>query len=55
MAAPGFLGLLRKALPRSVQEAVVAEVHKDLVHQPDEVVQAHVPREAFGEVPREPR
>jgi protein required for attachment to host cells len=51
MAAPGFLGLLRAELPHSVQKAVVAEVHKDLVHQPDEVVRGHLPREAFADLP----
>jgi protein required for attachment to host cells len=48
MAAPSFLGLLREALPQSVQKAIVAEVHKDLVHQSDGIVQEHLPPEAFG-------
>lgn len=51
MAAPSFLGVLRGVLPRSVQKAVVAEVHKDLVHQPDSIVQEHLPRESFGLLP----
>jgi protein required for attachment to host cells len=50
MAAPAFLGLLRAALPRAVKKAVVAEVHKDLVHQSDQVVKGHLPREAFGDL-----
>ena len=47
MAGPAFLGLLRQALPKSLRSMVVAEVHKDLVHEADEAVQAHLPREAF--------
>lgn len=50
MAAPAFLGLLREALPRAVKKVLVAEVHKDLVHQSDEVVREHLPREAFKEL-----
>lgn len=50
MAAPAFLGLLREALPKTVRSKVVAEVHKDLVHQDDETVRAHVPPEAFSPV-----
>lgn len=47
MAAPGFLGLLRDALPASVRPAIVAEVGKDLVHQDVAAVQAHLPAAAF--------
>lgn len=50
MAAPAFLGLLREALPRSVKRVIVAEVHKDLVHQSDQVVREHLPGEAFGDL-----
>jgi protein required for attachment to host cells len=49
MAPPAFLGLLRKALPQSLRTLVAAEVVKDLVHQPPEVLQAHLPGEAFRE------
>lgn len=51
MAAPAFLGLLRKALPDSVRLHVAAEVGKDLVHEPPAMLQAHVPEEAFRELP----
>ena len=50
MAGPAFLGLLREVLPRAVKKVVVAEVHKDLVHQSDEVLREHLPREAFGDL-----
>lgn len=42
MAAPAFLGLLRKALPPSVRATVAAEIRKDLVHESPEALQAHV-------------
>jgi protein required for attachment to host cells len=48
MAGPAFLGLLRAALPDAVRAAVVAEVPKDLIHQPESVVRAHLPREALA-------
>jgi protein required for attachment to host cells len=48
MAGPAFLGLLREALPKSLRAMVVAEVASDLVHQPEEAVQAHLPRDVFG-------
>lgn len=48
MASPAFLGLLRQALPKAMQSLVVAEVAKDLLHQDDEAVQSHLPREAFN-------
>jgi len=47
MAEPGFLGVLRKALPSSLSSAVIAEVAKDLAHQPESAVRAHLPPEAF--------
>lgn len=49
VAAPAFLGILRKALPESLRTSVAAEVVKDLVHQSDEVLRAHLPEEAFRE------
>jgi protein required for attachment to host cells len=51
MAAPGFLGLLRKAMPSGVRSQVTAEVGKDLVHEPPRTIRAHVPEEAFRELP----
>jgi len=50
MAAPAFLGLLREALPRAVKSVIFAEVHKDLVHQTDDVVRQHLPQEAFRDL-----
>jgi protein required for attachment to host cells len=50
MAGPAFLGLLRELMPKSLQEIMVAEVCKDLVHEDDSGVLAHIPREAFEPV-----
>jgi len=50
MAAPAFLGLLRKALPDSVRMHVAAEVRKDLVDEPPVTLPTHVPEEAFQEL-----
>ncbi len=47
MAEPGFLGVIRKALPRVVGSSVTAEIPKDLVHQTEEVVRAHLPAEVM--------
>jgi protein required for attachment to host cells len=48
MAGPAFLGMLRSALPKSLDLVVAAEIPKDLVHETDESVQAHLPREVFS-------
>jgi len=50
MAAPAFLGLLRQLLPDSVRACVVAEVGKDLLHQPPSVLQAHIPQDALHQL-----
>lgn len=47
MAAPKFLGELRRALPDPLRALVKAEIHKDLVHQPVSVVREHLPSDAF--------
>jgi len=47
MAPPGFLGLLREALPASVRAIVAGEVGKSLVHEEAPAVAAHVPADAF--------
>ena len=47
MAEPAFLGLLRQVLPKSLMNRVVAQVHKDLVHQDEQAVLGHVPTEVF--------
>jgi len=44
IAAPAFLGLLRAALPKAVGATIVAEIPKDLIHQPESAVRAHLPR-----------
>lgn len=50
MAAPGFLGVLRKAIPESVRSSVAAEVHKDLVRGSVRAMQTHIPQEVFREL-----
>jgi protein required for attachment to host cells len=47
MAGAPFLGTLRAALRKSVRATLIAEIPKDLVHQTEREVRAHVPREAF--------
>lgn len=51
MAAPAFLGLLRKVLPGSVRPHIAAEVGKDLVSEPPASVRAHIPPAVFSEPP----
>ncbi len=55
MAGPPFLGVLRAALPESVRASLIAEVPKDLVHQPDRAVRDHLPPEVFQALPQTPR
>lgn len=43
MAGPPFLGVLRAALTKHVTDAVVAEVPKDLIHEPESAIRAHLP------------
>jgi len=50
MAAPPFLGVLRKVLPDSVRVQVAAEVHKDIVSEPPASVRAHIPPEVLREL-----
>lgn len=47
MAAPGFLGLLRDAMPASLRSVISAEITKDLVHEPAAAVQWYLPPNAF--------
>jgi protein required for attachment to host cells len=51
IAAPAFLGHLREALPKSLRTSLAAEVDKDLVRQPEEAIQAHLPPAAFRQQP----
>jgi protein required for attachment to host cells len=43
MAGPRFMGMLRQAMPKHLQDLVVAEVIKDLMHEPEDAVRAHLP------------
>lgn len=43
MAGPPFLGLLRDVLPKAVAAVVAASVNKDLVHRPEQEIEAHMP------------
>ncbi len=51
MAAPAFLGLLRKVLPDSLRPHLAAEVGKDLVNEPPAKMRAHIPPDVFSELP----
>jgi protein required for attachment to host cells len=42
-AGPQFMGMLRAAMPKHLADLVVAEVTKDLVHEPENRVLAHLP------------
>jgi protein required for attachment to host cells len=44
VAGPAFLGLLRAAMPKHVQSAVIGEVAKDLVHLSKTALRSHLPR-----------
>lgn len=43
VAGPQFMGMLRSAMPRPLADLVVAEVHKDLMHEPESSVLAYLP------------
>ena len=47
MAEPRFLGLMRRALPAELAAIVAVEIPKDLVHQAEAVVRAHLPPAAL--------
>ena len=47
MAAPRFLGLLRECLPEALRHRVAAEVQKDLMHEPESAVLAHLGDDAL--------
>jgi len=48
VAEPGFLGLLREALPRAFDSLKVTAVAKDLASEDEEVVRRNLPEDAFG-------
>lgn len=43
MAGPTFLGLLRESLPKTLEHVIVAQVNKDVVHQPEGTIVTYVP------------
>jgi protein required for attachment to host cells len=43
IAAPRFLGALRKAIPAALHAKIRHEIHHDLVHQTEDVIRAHLP------------
>ena len=43
IAAPRFLGALRKAIPAALHAKIRHEIHHDLVHQTIEVIRTHLP------------
>ena len=43
-----FLGTLRAALPKHVRESVFEEIPKDLLHEPEGALQAHVMKALTG-------
>jgi protein required for attachment to host cells len=47
MAAPAFLGLLRKAMPDALRAVLSCEIDKNLVHSDAQAVKDHLPREVF--------
>jgi len=50
IAEPRFLGELREVMPKSLVNAVVLSVNKDLVHQDDQTIRKHLPAEIFAEL-----
>lgn len=51
MAPPAFLGLLRREMPAVLHAMVTAEIGKDLVHEPPEMLGAYLPRGTFTRRP----
>jgi protein required for attachment to host cells len=51
IVAPSFLGVLRKALPKSLQSDVAAAVAKDLQDPTEKEVREHIPPQAFKTMP----
>ena len=48
IAPPGFLGLIRRALPDSLHALVTAEIGKDLVHAPPSRLRSYLSPELFA-------
>lgn len=51
IAPPAFLGLLREEMPAAVRAMLSAEVGKDLVHEPPEVLNGYLPLGTFARQP----
>lgn len=51
MAPPAFLGLLRREMPAALHAMVTAEIGKDLVHEPPEMLGTYLPRGTFARRP----
>lgn len=51
IAPPAFLGLLREEMPAAVHAMLSAEVGKDLVHEPPEVLNGYLPLGTFARQP----
>lgn len=47
MAGPAFLGELRAAISKPLSSVVVAEIDKDLMHESEDAISAHLPRTVF--------
>lgn len=47
MAAPEFLGELRDIIPKSLSAHIVLEVNKDLIHQDERAISAHLTPDVF--------
>lgn len=47
IAAPAFLGVLRRTLPQTLRSAVAAEVAKDVVGEPEAALRALIPAAAL--------
>jgi protein required for attachment to host cells len=49
MAAPEFLGDLRDVMPKPLSAMIALEITKDLVHQDERAIRAHLPADVFVE------
>jgi len=47
MAGPAFLGQIRAVIPKSLSAMVIVEIGKDLVHQDERAISAHLPPDLF--------
>lgn len=47
MAGPAFIGELRAAIPKTLHDTIVAEINKDLLHQGESAISAHLSPDMF--------